>query len=520
MANITFNRGQGGLGRPLTGFDHVSGLVFFHGTYPSGFDASNKIRKVLSLEEAEGYGILNNHSDETAASGGNFAFTNAGDVGQIIELQIDEGEGAFTIATATSETGETTSTLATKLRASMNDTSVYSHGYSAAGAGVNVLITPPAGLGDSINGGSKLTLKETPAGSAAATITQFSSGADGFHDVIYYQVSEFFRLNPKGVLYVGIFPDSSITPSRLSDMQSFANGEIRQIGVFNQKSTFASSDVTGLQTVCDTLAGLNTPLSVILAPDMTGLTLSSQPNLTTLDSENVSVLISGDGLTTSTTGFGASRKVFYKKAFTVAALGAALGTLSKAKVHENIGWIGQFNISDGDSLDQVEFLPSTGWSSASASLKTQLSNYGYLFLTKETDLAGTFFNNDKTATASTSDYARIRNVRTIDKAIRGVRAKLLPLVNSPLYVNSDGTLTEDTIAIFENEGNKIVGGVYNTSTASGSMVIAGEISAGETVIDPTQDVLATGEVVVTINLIPVGSAETITVNIGFVASFN
>lgn len=518
MANLTINRQQGGLGRPLDGFDHVSGMVFFHSSYPSGFSSSNKIRKVLSLAEAVDYGIVNDHSDETAASGGNYEITNAGSAGNIVYLKVDEGEGAYTIATATVETGETLSTLATKLRASCNDTSVFSHGYSAAGAGANVLLTPPAGLGDSINGGSHLTFTVS-AGSAAATITQFSSGADGFFDVIYYQVSEFFRMNPKGVLYVGVFPDSAITPSRISEMQAFANGEIRQIGVFNQKSTFASSNVTGIQTVCDTLAAANTPLSVILAPDMTGLTLSSQPNLTTLDSENVSVLISGDGLTTSTTGFGAARKVFYKKAFTVAALGAALGTLSKAKVHESLGWIGAFNISDGDSLDTVEYLPSTEFSSASTALKNQLDQYGYLCLTKEVDLTGTYFNGDKTCTLATSDYARIRNQRTMDKAVRGVRAKLLPLIGSPLYVNSDGTLTETTIAIFENEGNKIVGGQFNTANASGSMVIAGEISAGRTVVDPTQDVLATGEVVVTIEIIPVGAAEAITVNIGFVASF-
>jgi len=519
MANITFNRGQGGLGRPLTGFDHVSGLVFYSSSYPSGFSSSNKIRKVLSVEEAEGYGIVNTHTDETAASGGNFAFSNAGAAGDVVILKVDEGEGAYELGRCTVETGETTSTIATKLRASINDTSVYSHGYSAAGATVNVLLTPPAGLGDSINGAGKLTVVVSSGSTAAATVTNFTGGVDGFLDVMHYQVSEFFRLNPKGVLYVGVFPDSTLTASRISEMQAFANGEIRQVGVFNQKSTFASSDVTSIQTVCDTLAGLNTPLSVILASDMTGLTLSSQPNLTTLDSENVSVLISGDGLITSTSGFGAARKVFYKKSYTVAALGAALGTLSKAKVHENIGWIGQFNISDGDSLDQVEFLPSTSFSSASAALKTQLSNYGYLFLNKESDLAGTFWNNDKTATSATSDYARIRNVRTIDKAIRGVRAKLLPLCNSPLYVNSDGTLMEETIATFENEGNKIIGGVFNSANASGSMVIAGEISAGQTLVDPSQDVLATGEIVVTINIIPVGSAEAITVNIGFVASF-
>ena len=197
-----------------------------------------------------------------------------------------------------------------------------------------------------------------------------------------------------------------------------------------------------------------------------------------------------------------------------------LGAVALAKVHESIGWQTKFNMSDGDNLEEVEFLPSTSWAGAAASLKTQLNNYAYVYLIKEVDKAGTFWSSDKTAVAATSDYARIRNVRSIDKAVRGLRTKLLPLVSSPVYVQSDGTLPEDQIAVFQNAGNQIIGGEYNKSNASGSMVVAGELSAGRTIVDPLQDVLATGTVEVTAELIPVGAAEAIVVNIGFVASFN
>lgn len=514
MPDIIFNRNTGGLGRPLSNFDHVSGLVFFTSTYPSGFSAGTPIKKINSLAEAEAAGIVNTHIDETAASGGNFNFTNHGSTGDVIELQIDEGEGAYTIATATVETGENNNSLAAKLRLSCNDTSIYSHGYSAAGASANVLLTPPAGLGDSINGGSKLTLKKTPTASvAAATITQFSGGADGFFEVMHYHISEFFRIQPLGVLYVGVFADASFTASRVVDMQNFAAGEIRQLGVFNQKSALATSNVTQLQAQAEILNSVNRPLSILLHSDMTGLTPAGLSNLTTLNSKNVSVVISGDGATTA-------RAVFNKMAFTVSCLGAALGAESLASVHENIGWVQKFNMSDGTNLDKVKFLPSTLFDSLAESTKTQLGNYAYLFLLKYTDLAGSYFNTDKTATSAASDYARIRNVRTVDKAIRGVRAKLLPLLNSPLYVNPNGTLSEATIANFANEANKIIGGVYNSATAEGQMIIDGELSAGRTIIDPLQNVLATSKVVVTLELIPVGSAEKITVNIGLVAQFN
>ena len=60
LSDITFNRGQGGLGRPLAGEDHISGLVAWltDANLPSGFGASDRIKEVFSTEEAEALGIV------------------------------------------------------------------------------------------------------------------------------------------------------------------------------------------------------------------------------------------------------------------------------------------------------------------------------------------------------------------------------------------------------------------------------------------------------------------------------
>ena len=69
MANdVIFNKGQGGLGRPLAGTDYVSGMLFYSATLPSGFSSSDRIKIVYSVEEAEALGILDDSSDATAST--------------------------------------------------------------------------------------------------------------------------------------------------------------------------------------------------------------------------------------------------------------------------------------------------------------------------------------------------------------------------------------------------------------------------------------------------------------------
>lgn len=519
MGQIQFIRNNGGLGRPLPGFDHVSGLVCYipDADLPSGFTSSVREAKFLSLQEVEAAGITSIPTDETTATGGNVEITVAGGAGEVVSITIDEGDGALTLGSYTIQTGDNAAAIAVGLRAAINSIVNNPYGYTAGGSGANVALTAPVGLGTLINGGSHLVF-DAGGGTSTATVTQFTSGAEGVIDVIHYQASEFFRVQPKGVLYIGLYDSTSPDLTKIVDLQNFAAGEIRQVAVFNHVDTFTSGDLTTLQGSANTLANADRPLSVLYSADMTGLTPSALPNVTALTAPRVSAIISGDG-NTAVRKSDNTFNVFNTKSFTVAALGAALGTVSLSRVHESIAWVGAFNVSDGINLEAVKILPSTQYSAASGALVAQLNAYGYVFLTKYDGRAGSYWDNQKTAVTNASDFARITNNRVMDKAIRLIRLRLLPLLSSPNYVNTDGTLLESTIAIFTNECDKVIGGRFN-EVASGQMVIDGEISAGRTIIDPTQNVLSTGMVDIAIEIIPVGEAETIRVTIGFVAQFN
>ncbi|MDR2684292.1 MAG: DUF2586 domain-containing protein, partial [Prevotellaceae bacterium] len=50
----------------------------------------------------------------------------------------------------------------------------------------------------------------------------------------------------------------------------------------------------------------------------------------------------------------------------------------------------------------------------------------YIFVRTHTGAADCYYNDSHTLDLPTSDYAFIENNRTMDKAIRGIRANLLP----------------------------------------------------------------------------------------------
>jgi hypothetical protein len=92
LKDITINKQQGGLGRPLPGKDHYSALLFYSSTLPSGFDSSNRIKKGFSLKDFETLGLVGDFSDETKATG-TYTFTNVGAAGDSVEIKFTEPNG-------------------------------------------------------------------------------------------------------------------------------------------------------------------------------------------------------------------------------------------------------------------------------------------------------------------------------------------------------------------------------------------------------------------------------------------
>lgn len=54
---LTITRTNGNVPRKLAGEDHISGLVFYSSTLPSGFSANDRIKPISSIETAEALGI-------------------------------------------------------------------------------------------------------------------------------------------------------------------------------------------------------------------------------------------------------------------------------------------------------------------------------------------------------------------------------------------------------------------------------------------------------------------------------
>ncbi len=154
-----------------------------------------------------------------------------------------------------------------------------------------------------------------------------------------------------------------------------------------------------------------------------------------------------------------------------------------------------------------QFAEGTKFQDITVTLETQLHDFGYIYSKTHNWIAGTYFNDSSTATAGTSDFSNLEANRQIDKAVREIRKALLPKLNGPLFVDSLGKISQTTVEVFKADAQKEVD----------DMVIAEELSAAQIIINPDQDVLATSQIVVAAELVPVGAARSIVLNIGFVA---
>jgi len=337
------------------------------------------------------------------------------------------------------------------------------------------------------------------------------------YPIEHYHISEYFAIAEsilglaQGVLYFMIknIITTTYDATELVTLQNAASGDIKQAGVF-LTDPFLSSMVTDTQTQCTVLKTANRPLSVLLAADMTALTVATIADMRALDSENVTTVLGEDA-----DGTGGALAVSESTSITI--LGVSLGCLAQAAVHESIAWRQKFNIVNGSEYEVLNFATGEAYADQSGATITALTTKGYLFAVKEDGYNGSFHNASPTSTAITSDFATINLNRTIDKAARLIRINYIPKISAPLYTNAaTGKVSEATISEFKNLA----------ITALETMATAGEISVDDNgnlpvnsvIIDPEQDVLSTSEIEITVKIVPVGVAEAITINIGYTVS--
>jgi len=158
---------------------------------------------------------------------------------------------------------------------------------------------------------------------------------------------------------------------------------------------------------------------------------------------------------------------------------ALLGILSKSPVSRSAGSV-RFNaivnaVSKG-SLSEAEI--------------DTLNAGRFVTARTITGAAGIYITNANTFAPAGSDYTYLETVRTMFKAMRNVRAAMLPNLHADLPA-----VGEDMISAVKDLESQ-------AQVPLNRMQSASEISAAEVSIDPTQDFIGTGTVNVDLTIVP------------------
>jgi len=543
--DIKVTRTGGGLGRPQSGEDHYSAMIFYTaGSLPSGFSSSDRIKKIFSVDEAEDLGIVDTHADETKGTGGQVVIGGTWVADEVCSITIGGAVlGTHTAVSGSVATTDIASALVTNINAGTS--TGLRHGWVATLNSSTVELAQPAKLGVTNNaGGIAFT---TDSASGTGTPTQFTSGVGSYFAIMHYHISEYFRMHPTGVLWVAIYAQGTYDGTEIKTVTDFAEGKIRQSAVYVSHESFASSQLTASQTVLDTVATEHAPQNIVFHSDMTSSTLATLPNLTTLSNERVSMMIGEDGdwhqsAYSNTASYLQGSKVTFQGAayvaktattgnapwdgtkwtfisynlntingFTIGTTGVALGVISASTVNQSISEVGAFNLVTGTGLSEPAFATGDLYQNQTTALKDQLQDYHYTYIRNHRGQDGTYFNDSRTAITESNDFSTIENNRTTDKVQRGIRSNNLPNLSRRLYLNtSTGTLSEDTIQVFKSATVEVLLQMQADGEISGSETNKGfEVS-----INPEQKVLETSEIKIGVKYVPTGIARNISFTIG------
>jgi len=331
-----------------------------------------------------------------------------------------------------------------------------------------------------------------------------TTGSDIMLKIMHYHVAEFYRINPGAKLFIAVYdePIGALTFAEVETVMNFSENKIRNLGIFTKKP-FVTSMLTLIQGILTTLDGQNKPISdVLLAANLVGITTAGLSNLRALAAPKVSGVLAQDGANEGAALFTTAAT------YSITAMGALLGAVSKSKVNECIGWVEKFQMNSVE-LDVPAFANGDLVKNLTDTTLAAVDGKGWIFLLKyDTDTidSGVYFNDSHTAVPLDSDYAYIENNRTMDKAIRSVRKASLPKLNGPVNVDpQSGQLDSDYVSHLEATGDQ----------ALSQMAKDKELSGYQTFVNPEQNVITTSQVEVTIINVPVGVSRSFLVNVSY-----
>lgn len=521
LSNVTVKLIGGKSGRPLPGFDHYTGLMFYGTaptvtgkwkTYPG--PPAIKAQQLFSLSDAVAAGILP-YTENTAASG-SYEITTPGASGATLELIVtlpkpngsteDVSLGEYTVPSS----GAATATLQATGYAALINAGTVTHGFTATSALGVVTIFAPKNQGIALNTGTPLTATVT--GAFVGTRTQFSAGTVSSYAIWYYHIERYFTKFPQGVLWVGIIASSS-SFNEVTSLRLAGESKIRQIGVYDNHVTRGNaSNIIGTALLLHNAvidSSEIAPFMAVYSPNIAAVTdLSTYPDQNINTAEFVQTVISQDGEATGA-------QLFVHSGQTIGNIGDKLATLSASRVSASDAQATpDNNISDGVENNVIAFGNGQLKSSLTDGLISQLDSYNYTFLRDFADeLTGSYWNDNKMMVTRSSDFANANDVRTIQKVQRLLKTAYIPILNSEIYFKDDGTMQDWQIEALIDSGVDSVTNAMITGFGNNPL-----ISNIDVTIDPTQKLKITSELVVESEIEQNGIARKVTVKLSYSAS--
>lgn len=183
-----------------------------------------------------------------------------------------------------------------------------------------------------------------------------------------------------------------------------------------------------------------------------------------------------------------------------AEVGKLLGVLAGIAVSRNAGRVKSGSIQDSDaglsSGQKMEDVPIT--------TQDDLYSKGLIFLRKHRGRAGFYYVDDLTLAPVTDTRASLSAQRTIDKACNIVLNVNTEEILDDIETNANGTLPAGVLAYFQSISRQAI-----------EDLMAGEISSVTVTVDPDQNVQATSEIAMEVDIVPRGYNRSIKATVSY-----
>lgn len=245
----------------------------------------------------------------------------------------------------------------------------------------------------------------------------------------------------------------------------------------------AHTAVVKAQALCADFADKYYPVRCIIGGNKYSGTVADLINYKTSAFNRVSLLIAGNDTSKN------------------ASIGLLMGRMASISTQRKIS-----RVKDGPVENTAAYF--TGGQTIESLMPSwdAIHDKGYIFLRNFANRSGYYFTSDVTLTQDSDDFNSLARGLVMDEAVILSYDTLIENLSDEVPMTSAGNIHPGIIKSWQNA-------ITNALTLN--MVNQVKLSAVKVTIDPNQNVLQTNNVTVNLQLLPVGYADFITVNIGF-----